>query len=73
MNSSPLCAVRIVGRLSIGVSRQSIRHGHIYRYKEKQPQLTGFEQGHGEQIWVFTHIVTNMIIYSHQKFLKVRT
>lgn len=72
MNSSPASVVGILDRLSIGVSRISIRHGHTKpRTKTPQPQLTGFKGGLGEKIWVHNHIVTGMIIYSHDAQLKV--
>lgn len=64
MNASP--ASSIVGRLSIGISRVSIRHGHATpRFRPARPELTGFEPGHGERIWVFNNIESNQVIYSH--------
>lgn len=72
MNSSPASVVGILDRLSIGVSRISIRHGHTKpKAKRPQPELTGFRVGLGEKIWVHNHIATGMIIYSHDAKLKV--
>lgn len=67
MKSSPASVVGILGRLSTGVSRVSIRHGHTTP-KRKQPrhELTGFKKGLGEQIWVHHHIAQGMIIYTHE-------
>ncbi|KUI58793.1 hypothetical protein VP1G_06068 [Cytospora mali] len=71
MNSSPASIVGILDRLSIGVSRISIRHGHTKpKVKKPQPELTGFKAGLGERIWVHNHIVTGMIVYSHQAKLE---
>ncbi|KAH8782924.1 transcriptional regulation of mitochondrial recombination-domain-containing protein [Diaporthe sp. PMI_573] len=66
MKSSPASVVGILGRLSTGVSRVSIRHGHTTP-KRKQPRhhLTGFKVGLGERIWVHHHIARGMIIYTH--------
>lgn len=73
MNSSPASVVGILDRLSIGVCRISIRHGHTApRIKNPHPELTGFKAGLGEKIWVHNHVVTGMIIYSHDGKLKVR-
>ncbi|KUI64832.1 hypothetical protein VM1G_00451 [Cytospora mali] len=71
MNSSPASIVGILDRLSIGVSRISIRHGHTMpKIKKPQPELTGFKAGLGERIWVHNHIVTGMIVYSHNAKLE---
>lgn len=71
MNSSPASVVGILDRLSIGVCRISIRHGHTApRIKNPHPELTGFKPGLGEKIWVHNHVVTGMIIYSHDGKLK---
>jgi len=70
MNSLPLSPF---GRLAIGVSRTSIRPGSTFkRYKKPQPELTHWEPGHGEQIWIFNHIVSDQIIYSHKPAMDVR-
>ncbi|KAI3394165.1 hypothetical protein diail_3175 [Diaporthe ilicicola] len=67
MKSSPAPVVGILDRLSIGVSRVSIRHGHtVPKRKQPRPELTGFRRGLGEQIWVHHHIAQGMIIYTHE-------
>ena len=72
MNPSPASVVGILDRLSIGVSRVSIRHGHTKsKARKPQPELTGFKAGLGERIWVHNHIATGMIIYTHDAQLKV--
>jgi hypothetical protein len=64
--------VGILGRLSTGVSRVSIRHGHTTpRRKQPRHNLTGFKKGLGERIWVHHHIVRGMIIYTHEPELPV--
>lgn len=73
MKSSPASVAGILGRLSTGVSRQSIRHGHTApRRKQPRHDLTGFKPGLGEQIWVHHHIARGMIIYTHEPELPVR-
>ncbi|KAJ9154873.1 hypothetical protein NKR23_g2282 [Pleurostoma richardsiae] len=60
----------VVERLSIGVSRISIRQSHTRpRWTKARPELTGFEPGHGERIWVFNHVGTNQIVYSHKNVM----
>ncbi|KAJ0104367.1 hypothetical protein J7T55_011151 [Diaporthe amygdali] len=67
MKSSPASVVGILDRLSTGVSRVSIRHGHTTpRRKQPRPELTGFKPGLGERIWVHHHIAQGMIIYTHE-------
>lgn len=73
MKSSPASVVGILGRLSTGVSRVSIRHGHtVPRRKQPRHDLTGFKKGLGEQIWVHHHVARGMIIYTHDPELPVR-
>lgn len=73
MKSSPASVVGIVGRLSAGVSRISIRHGHTMpRRRQPRHELTGFKKGLGERIWVHHHIAKGMIIYTHEPELPVR-
>lgn len=73
MKSSPASVVGILCRLSTGVSRQSVRHGHTTaRRKQPRHDLTGFKRGLGEQIWVHHHIAQGMIIYTHKPELPVR-
>ncbi|CAK7217566.1 hypothetical protein SCUCBS95973_003198 [Sporothrix curviconia] len=43
---------------------------HTKRYRQPKPELTKFPEGHGEQIWIFNHIVTNQIVYSHTPVLR---
>ncbi|KAL0930974.1 mitochondrial 54S ribosomal protein mL67 [Colletotrichum truncatum] len=67
MNSVPVFRF---SQLSFGVSRTSIRHGHVQsRRRVPQPELTKFPEGHGEQIWVWSHLTSNQVIYSHTKQL----
>jgi len=37
-----------------------------------RPELTGFNPGHGEQIWVFNHLTTDQVILSHEPAMDVR-
>ncbi|WYZ40088.1 hypothetical protein EsH8_IV_000429 [Colletotrichum jinshuiense] len=68
MNSVPVFRF---SQLSIGVARTSIRHGHTRtRRRTPQPELTNFQPGHGEQIWVYSHLTSNQVIYSHSKQLE---
>lgn len=70
MNSVPVFRF---SKLSFGVARTSIRHGHTRsRRRTPQHELTNFEPGHGEQIWVWSHLTSNQVIYSHTKQLEVR-
>ncbi|KAF3806274.1 hypothetical protein GCG54_00006036 [Colletotrichum gloeosporioides] len=58
-------------QLSIGVSRTSIRHGH-FMPKRQRPQykLAKFPEGHGEQIWVWSHQLTRQVVYSHSQIME---
>uniref|UniRef100_L2GAI1 Large ribosomal subunit protein mL67 n=1 Tax=Colletotrichum fructicola (strain Nara gc5) TaxID=1213859 RepID=L2GAI1_COLFN len=58
-------------QLSIGVSRTSVRHGH-FMPKRQRPQykLAKFPEGHGEQIWVWSHQLTRQVVYSHSKIME---
>ncbi|KAF4824038.1 hypotheticall protein [Colletotrichum tropicale] len=58
-------------QLSIGVSRTSVRHGH-FMPKRQRPQykLAKFPEGHGEQIWVWSHQLTRQVVYSHSKTME---
>ncbi|KAK1727940.1 transcriptional regulation of mitochondrial recombination-domain-containing protein [Colletotrichum acutatum] len=68
MNSVPVFRF---SKLSFGVARTSIRHGHTRsRRRTPQHELTNFEPGHGEQIWVWSHLTSNQVIYSHTKQLE---
>lgn len=72
MNTTPASVVGILDRLSIGVSRTSLRHyATTKKLRIKKHHLTGFKPGHGEQIFVYNHIETGMIVYSHNPELKV--
>lgn len=71
MTTPPASVVGILDRLSIGVSRVSIRHASTTRYKKKNYDWTGFKPGHGENIYVYNHIENGMIVYSHEPSLKV--
>ncbi|GKT95546.1 LOW QUALITY PROTEIN: hypothetical protein Ct61P_13396 [Colletotrichum tofieldiae] len=67
MNSVPVFRF---SQLSFGVARTSIRHGHTRsRRRTPQPELANFEPGHGERIWVYSHLTSNQVIYSHSKQL----
>ncbi|KAL5612792.1 hypothetical protein BROUX41_004124 [Berkeleyomyces rouxiae] len=61
-----------VGQLAIGVSRTSVRLGHIRpQWKQPRPDLSGHAPNHGEKIYIFTHIGTDEIVYSHTEVLDV--
>ncbi|CAN8096582.1 unnamed protein product [Discula destructiva] len=72
MNTSPASVAGILERVTLGVSRTSIRHyaAPPRRFKKKKHHLTGFKRGHGERIFVYNHIENGMIIYSHEPELK---
>ncbi|KAF0327326.1 hypothetical protein K4K61_007702 [Colletotrichum sp. SAR11_59] len=58
-------------QLSIGVSRTSIRHGHwVPNRQMPQYKLAKFPEGHGEQIWVWSHQLTRQVVYSHSKVME---
>lgn len=43
----------------------------LKRRRQPRPELTKFPEGHGEQIWIFNHIMTNQVVYSHTPVLRV--
>lgn len=48
----------------------SIRQGHYKsRFRQPQPELSGYAEGHGERIWVFHQVRTHQIVYSHSHVL----
>ncbi|KAF3355342.1 hypothetical protein VdG1_04175 [Verticillium dahliae VDG1] len=43
-----------------------LRNGHTWsRRRTAKPELSNFAPGHGEQIWVWHHLTSHQIIYSH--------
>lgn len=74
MSAVPLSRpLTTVDRLVAGVSRISVRHSSGRpRYRKPQPELTGFPEGHGEKIFVFSEVRSKMVAYSHSPVLNVR-
>ncbi|RYP91013.1 hypothetical protein DL770_002843 [Monosporascus sp. CRB-9-2] len=60
---------RQLGKLSLGTSLTSVRLNHSRR-KRKERVEPEFEPGHGERIWIFSHILDGMTVYSHKPVLK---
>lgn len=74
MSAVPLSRPLTVDRLAVGVSRISVRHGHYKpRYRKPQPEMTGYPEGHGEKIWIFSNVRSKQVVYSHDRVLDVRT
>ncbi|KAJ2906688.1 uncharacterized protein MKZ38_000424 [Zalerion maritima] len=70
--TNPLRPLSAFSQLSIGVSRTSIRLGSTRRrWKRPRPDLTGFEPGWGEKIWIWREMHTNHVVYSHGEQMKV--
>lgn len=42
------------------------------RRRVPKPELSNFAPGHGEQIWVWSHLIHNQVVYSHTKAMDVR-
>ncbi|KAH6654191.1 transcriptional regulation of mitochondrial recombination-domain-containing protein [Truncatella angustata] len=75
-----------LGRLSVGLSRTSIRPASTVdqplavrevretkksKKKQSKPRIEPkFEPGHGEKIWIFGNFVNGMTVYSHSPVLK---
>jgi hypothetical protein len=73
MSAAPLTRPSVVAQLSAGVSRITVRYGHWRpRYRKPQPELTGYSEGHGEQIWLFDNVRSKQVVYSHSPVLDVR-
>ncbi len=73
MNAVPLTRPRLLDQLAIGISRITVRHGHWKpRYKKPQPELTGYAPDHGEKIYIFNHVRSQQVVYSHSPVLNVR-
>lgn len=70
MNSVPVFRF---SQLSVSVSKTTVRHGSVLpRRRTPKPELSNFKPGHGEQIWVWHHVNTEQVVYSHTKNLDVR-
>lgn len=73
MSAVPLSRPLTVDRLAVGVSRISVRHGHYKpRYRQPKPEMTGYPEGHGEKIWIFSNVRSKQVVYSHDRVLDVR-
>ncbi|KAG7123593.1 26S proteasome non-ATPase regulatory subunit 6 like protein [Verticillium longisporum] len=65
MNSAPIFRFAQLS-LSAGIPRTTVRNGHTWsRRRTAKPELSNFAPGHGEQIWVWHHLTSHQIIYSH--------
>lgn len=72
MNSAPIFRFAQLS-LSAGIPRTTVRNGHTWsRRRTAKPELSNFAPGHGEQIWVWHHLTSHQIIYSHTPQLDVR-
>ncbi|KAI1302586.1 transcriptional regulation of mitochondrial recombination-domain-containing protein [Xylaria venustula] len=72
MRISPITAQ--LGRLSLGsatgpITRTSVRLSHTKK-KNKVRIEPSFKPGHGEKIFIFSHILEGMTIYGHEPVLK---
>ena len=73
MSAVPLSRPSVIDRLAAGVSRISVRHGSSRpRYRKPKPELTGYPEGHGEKIWLFSNVRSKQVAYSHSDVLDVR-
>ncbi|KAI1378309.1 transcriptional regulation of mitochondrial recombination-domain-containing protein [Hypoxylon crocopeplum] len=68
-----------LGRLSLGISRTSIRFSHTKKEnldpkeeekRQKELERSRFSAHHGEKIWVFTHFLQGMTVYTHNPVMK---
>ncbi|KAI1877975.1 uncharacterized protein JN550_000157 [Neoarthrinium moseri] len=70
ISSSPFRSLAAqLGRLSIGVSRTTVRLASSKR-KRRERIEPDFVPGHGEKIWIFSHLVNGTTVYSHNPVLK---
>lgn len=70
MNSAPVFRI---SQLAVSVSKTTVRHGSILpRRRVPKPELSNFAPGHGEQIWVWSHLIHNQVVYSHTRAMDVR-
>ncbi|RYP17534.1 hypothetical protein DL765_004498 [Monosporascus sp. GIB2] len=60
---------RQLGKLPLGASLASVRLNHSRR-KRRERVEPEFEPGHGERIWIFSHFLDGMTVYSHKPVLK---
>ena len=42
------------------------------RYRKPKPELTGYPEGHGEKIFIFSNVRSKQVAYSHFPVLDVR-
>ncbi|OTA81914.1 hypothetical protein M434DRAFT_401189 [Hypoxylon sp. CO27-5] len=64
-----------LGRLSLGISRASIRFSHSNKKAEKRRkelERSQFQAHHGEKIWILNHFLDGMTIYSHSPIVKAK-
>lgn len=65
-----------LGKLSLGISRASIRFSHSSEkdeVKRRQIEASQYQPHHGEKIWIFNHFLDGMTVYSHSPVVKVWT
>lgn len=73
MNAVPLSRPSTLDRLAVCVSRISVRHSSGRpRYRKPKPELTGYPEGHGEKIFIFSNVRSKQVAYSHFPVLDVR-
>lgn len=74
MSAVPLLRPSTLDRLAAGVSRISVRHSSGRApYRKPAPELTGYPEGHGEKIWIFSNVRSKQVAYSHTAVLDVRS
>ncbi|OTA66648.1 hypothetical protein K449DRAFT_430961 [Hypoxylon sp. EC38] len=68
-----------LGRLSLGISRTSIRFSHsnkkaekIAEKRRKELERSQFQEHHGEKIWILNHFLDGMTVYSHSPIIKAK-
>ncbi|KAI0145940.1 transcriptional regulation of mitochondrial recombination-domain-containing protein [Hypoxylon sp. NC0597] len=64
-----------LGRLSLGISRTSIRFSHTNKREEKRRkelERSQFPPHHGEKIWILNHFLDGMTVYSHSPVVKAK-
>ncbi|KAI0840591.1 transcriptional regulation of mitochondrial recombination-domain-containing protein [Hypoxylon sp. FL0890] len=62
-----------LARLSLGISRTSVRFSHTDKAEEKRRkelERSQFPPHHGEKIWIFNHFLDGMTVYSHSPVVK---
>lgn len=73
MSAVPLSRPSTVDRLAACVSRITVRYGSSRpRYRKRNYEMTGYPEGHGEKIWIFSNVRSKQVAYSHFPVLDVR-